>query len=173
MNDKKIILVGKAASGKDYFKDFLINEGFRASISHTTRPIRKGERDGKTYHFVDNNEFEYLINKGNFFEWKTFNGWYYGTSKKEWLYNSVFIFTPGGVETLPKESLYNSIIVYFDIPDDIRIDRLYLRSDADSIERRIISDEKDFQSFTNYDIHVTDSEFDCEQLLEQIKIYMQ
>ena len=43
--DKRIILVGKAASGKDYFKDFLIERGFIPSVSHTTRPMRDGEID--------------------------------------------------------------------------------------------------------------------------------
>ena len=55
--NKKIILVGKGASGKDYFKDFLLSKGFKTSVSHTSRPRREGEIDGKTYHFVTDKEF--------------------------------------------------------------------------------------------------------------------
>ena len=33
---KRILLVGKAASGKDYFKDFMKNQGYPCDISYTT-----------------------------------------------------------------------------------------------------------------------------------------
>ena len=41
----KIILVGKAAAGKDYFRARLANKGFRGGISHTTRKPRETETD--------------------------------------------------------------------------------------------------------------------------------
>ena len=40
--DSKIVIVGKAASGKDYFRKILADKGFKSGVSHTTRPPRKG-----------------------------------------------------------------------------------------------------------------------------------
>ncbi len=51
------------------------------SISHTTRPMRPGEQNGKNYHFVANTEFQELIKKNTFLEHaKVFNH-EYGTSR--------------------------------------------------------------------------------------------
>jgi len=51
------------------------------SISHTTRPMRVGETDGKHYHFVDATTFEGGIGQGLFLEHaKVFEN-YYGTSR--------------------------------------------------------------------------------------------
>lgn len=52
-------------------------------ISHTTRAIRPGERDGETYHFITVERFEEEMAKGNFLEWaKVHQKDYYGTLKK-------------------------------------------------------------------------------------------
>ena len=56
MKKKKIILVGKAASGKDYFKDYLTSKGLKPNISQTTRPMREGETEGKTYYYISENK---------------------------------------------------------------------------------------------------------------------
>ncbi len=50
-------------------------------ISHTTRPIRKGEQDGRDYHFVPEEEFRALIARGAFVEWAMVHGYRYGTSR--------------------------------------------------------------------------------------------
>jgi len=50
------------------------------SISHTTRPRRRGEEDGVDYHFVKPEEFETGVDAGDFLEWATYNGNRYGTS---------------------------------------------------------------------------------------------
>jgi guanylate kinase len=55
----------------------------RFSVSHTTRPRRKGERDGREYHFVSRAAFERMIVRGRFVEWAVVYGCHYGTSKAE------------------------------------------------------------------------------------------
>ena len=47
----KVILVGKAAAGKDYFRSRLLNKGFKCGVSHTTRDPRKTEIEGEDYHY--------------------------------------------------------------------------------------------------------------------------
>lgn len=169
--DQRIILVGKAASGKDYFKDYLTRTGYMPSVSHTSRPIRDGEEDGKTYNFVTERDFVEMIADDKFKEHKEFNGWYYGTTNDSYAKSDVFIFTPSGVKSLDSEFKKTSIIVYFDIPLINRLDRLQMRSDKDSVERRIEADEKDFLPFREWDIRVTDPMFNPKNLLNMIEMY--
>ena len=164
--NKRVLLVGKAGSGKDYFRDFLLNEGFKPSVSHTTRPKREGEVDGETYHFVSKTIFDRKISDKEMFEHKEFNGWMYGTSIKEMTNADVFIFTPSGIKDLSKEFLLNSIIVYFDIPTGVRVSRMLKRSDADCFARRLLADEEDFRDFDTFNIKVSDPEFCCEEVLD-------
>ena len=56
-------------------------QNITVSISHTTRPQRTGEQDGSDYHFVDNNQFNQLIEQEAFIEYANVFGYYYGTSK--------------------------------------------------------------------------------------------
>ena len=53
------------------------------SVSHTTRPMRPGERDGVDYHFVTIEQFESMISAGAFLEYARVFGNFYGTSKHE------------------------------------------------------------------------------------------
>ena len=56
----------------------------KASISHTTRPMRPGEKEGINYHFVSEEMFLSLINKEAFLEHAQVFNHFYGTSK-EWV----------------------------------------------------------------------------------------
>ncbi|WP_372965330.1 guanylate kinase [Marinobacter sp.] len=51
------------------------------SVSHTTRAMRDGEQDGVNYHFVSRDEFEAMIDRGEFLEHANVFGNYYGTSQ--------------------------------------------------------------------------------------------
>ncbi len=51
------------------------------SISATTRPPRSDEVDGVDYYFLDETEFEDMIQCGGFLEWVKYGGHYYGTLK--------------------------------------------------------------------------------------------
>jgi len=68
-------------------KTSLVAEMLRAdrklgvSVSHTTRPMREGEKDGINYHFVSRGEFETMIGRGDFLEHADVFGNYYGTSQ--------------------------------------------------------------------------------------------
>lgn len=53
------------------------------SISHTTRPMRLGEVDGKDYYFVSDQEFDRMIREEEFAEWAFIHNHRYGTTIKE------------------------------------------------------------------------------------------
>lgn len=165
---KRIILVGKAASGKDYFRNHMNDRGYDIEVSYTTRPMRTGEVPGYTYHYVSEHEFQNMRDGGNMFEAVPFNGKWYGTHRENWEKCDVFIFTPSGIRQIPEEDRKDCFIVYFDMPYDIRLARLQERSDWDSAERRIAADEKDFESFVDFDMRVTDPGYDSFSLEQQI-----
>lgn len=52
------------------------------SISHTTRPMRPGEVDGKDYHFVTHEQFQAMVDADEFLEHAEVFGNHYGTSRK-------------------------------------------------------------------------------------------
>jgi guanylate kinase len=169
---KRIILAGKAASGKDFFREYLVNKGYLASISHTTRPPRHGEVNGDHYNFVEEKEFQMMIHKELFHEHKMFNTWRYGTTKHMFFTSDVFIFTPSGIESLDREDLDDSVVVFFDIDTETRIERMEKRIDADNIERRLAADAIDFMDFDMFDIRVKNPGFDPERLLKTIISYI-
>jgi len=51
------------------------------SVSHTTRAPRKGEIDGKHYHFTTKEKFMKLVGEGKFIEYANVHGNMYGTSR--------------------------------------------------------------------------------------------
>jgi guanylate kinase len=53
------------------------------SVSHTTRPPRRGEVEGTDYHFVDHDSFQEMIAADRFLEWAEYNQNFYGTSWDE------------------------------------------------------------------------------------------
>jgi guanylate kinase len=157
----RIIICGKSASGKDYLRKSLEKRGFIYAVPYTSRPQRKEEIDGKDYNFISETAFKNLSGSGFFFQQSVFNNWHYGVSKGQWFDgDDIFIMTPKDIKALNKESRESSFIIYLDIPLDERKSRLIKRIDNnDSIERRILADENDFEDFTDYDIRITNNNF--------------
>jgi guanylate kinase len=54
--------------------------GISYSVSWTTRPARPGEIDGVNYHFVSEEEFGRMRERGGFLEWAVVHGHFYGTA---------------------------------------------------------------------------------------------
>ena len=77
------ILSSPSGAGKTTLvKKLSKNKNFITSISHTTRPPRPNEINGKDYYFTSKNIFKKLIKKKQFLEHaKVFNN-YYGSSKE-------------------------------------------------------------------------------------------
>ena len=56
---------------------------FHIAVSHTTRPPRAGEEDGRDYHFVSRDKFGRMIERGGFLEHAEVFGHRYGTARAE------------------------------------------------------------------------------------------
>lgn len=57
------------------------NSRIKRVITHTTRTLRPGEKDGVDYFFVSKEKFKEGLRKGEFIEYAVVHGNYYGTSR--------------------------------------------------------------------------------------------
>jgi guanylate kinase len=80
-----IVISGPSGCGKSTLIGMLLSEfaELQFSVSHTTRPPRPGEVDGRDYHFVTPPAFARLAKAGRFAEWAEVHGHCYGTSWRE------------------------------------------------------------------------------------------
>jgi len=77
------ILSSPSGAGKTTIARRLLAEDseIAMSVSVTTRPMRPGEVEGKDYFFVEQAEFDRMVDAGEFYEWATVFGNSYGTPK--------------------------------------------------------------------------------------------
>ena len=80
-----LIVSGPAGSGKNTVCERLMasTPNITRAITTTTRAPREGEQNGRDYFFTTVEEFEKGIERGDFYEWATVHGRYYGTTKSE------------------------------------------------------------------------------------------
>ena len=73
------VMSGPSGTGKGTVcEELLIRESeLFLSVSATTRERRKGEVDGKTYHYISKEVFEEMIKNGEMLEFATYNDNYY------------------------------------------------------------------------------------------------
>lgn len=71
--------VGKSTVLRELFKD---RDDLYFSVSATTREPREGEQDGVSYHFINVERFEEMIEADAFLEYAEYVGNFYGTPKK-------------------------------------------------------------------------------------------
>ena len=162
MKQSKIAIVGPGASGKDYLRQKFQDRGFRFGISCTTRPPRTGEKNGRDYYFLTEEQFDQLVNDGHMVEWQEFNNWKYGLSVTEWEKCDIMILNAEAVEMLEPKYRNNLFVMYMDIDRETRLERLLKRKDyqdADDPYRRIEEDDKQFRNFSDFDCKITNEDF--------------
>ena len=84
---KLFYLMGKSASGKDRIYHHLLEQedlGLVPLVLYTTRPIRKGEKNGREYFFTDEGKLAQLKQEEKLIEERCYNTvygpWYYFTA---------------------------------------------------------------------------------------------
>ena len=138
------------------------------SISHTTRPKRPGEVDGKNYHFVSVEQFQQMQKEHAFLESAEVFGNHYGTSRK-WVEDQLAqgqdvileIDWQGAsqVQALLPESV--SIFILPPSLDALR-ERLTNRAqdDADVIEKRMSEAQNEISHYAQADYLIINEDFD-------------
>lgn len=156
-----VVFIAPSAAGKDTAIDY-INEtmDFNPIISHTSRPMRTSEEEGKEYYFIVKEDF-LDKDKNNFFiEKRSYNTidnsmpsgkntWYYGMSKMEIdkKGNKTCAIDLQGLEAIKKYyGSENVFAIYIKTSDENREKRAKLRGGFDKGEwdRRMVSDKEIF-----------------------------
>lgn len=77
------ILSAPSGAGKTTLSRQLLSvvPNLHPSVSYTTRAPRKGEVDGRDYHFISEDQFTHLRATGAFAEWAQVHGALYGTMR--------------------------------------------------------------------------------------------
>jgi len=80
-----IVLSGPSGVGKDALLKRMkeLEQSFHYVVTATTRPERTGEKDGVDYHFLSQEEFQGMIDKGQLLECAKVYHNYYGVPKAE------------------------------------------------------------------------------------------
>lgn len=160
----KYVIVGKAASGKDWCQELFVSNGYKPLRQYTTRPKRPHET-GKEYHFVSMSKIEKMNKEKKFTSLKIFKGWYYGFTLEDFKKCDVAILSVGNILDLVNwhpDVLKFTTIIFLDIPIELRKKRLRTRykggNEDDDLMRRIKADEEDFKNFTYFDIKFTNND---------------
>lgn len=156
------VLMGKSATGKDTVFKRLIGMkelALRTVVGYTTRPIRRGEADGKEYFFVSEETWQKLQDEDKVIESRTYHtvvgDWHYFTVDDGQIdlngQDYLFISTLSGYEQLRK--YYGEEVVqplYIEVDDDQRLWRSICREkrqakpNYDEVCRRFLADQQDF-----------------------------
>lgn len=141
----------------------------RLSISHTTRPPRVGEVDGRDYFFIGESQFNDMVRAERFLEYAQVFNHYYGTSRDE--YEAAQ--QSGGIFVMEidcqgarqvRERLGDEVTGIFILPPSKEAlrERLAARGqDApEVIERRIQEADGEIAQAHLFDIRIVNDDFD-------------
>ena len=78
-----LVLSSPSGAGKTTLSRMLLkaDRHIELSVSVTTRPQRRGEIEGRDYHFIDMARFEAMVKSGRLLEWAEVFGHCYGTPR--------------------------------------------------------------------------------------------
>ena len=157
-----VILSSPSGAGKTTLVRLLSeSRDFYISISHTTRKPRNNEEEGKDYYFVNNDQFQNLINKKEFLEYADVFSHLYGTTKApviknlENSKNVVFDIDWQGTEQIKKKNLEYKLLTFFVLPPSKKV--LFNRLSNRDMKDKLIVDErmkefnKDILHWKSYD----------------------
>ena len=142
-----VILSSPSGAGKTTLVDLLSKqEGFEVSISHTTRKPRLNEIHKKDYFFVNNEEFERLINNEEFLEYaKVFNN-FYGSTRTPVINNLskgknvLFDIDWQGSKQIKSKNINFNIFSFFVLPPSRKV--LFERLSNRDMKDKLIASER-------------------------------
>ena len=166
-----VILSSPSGAGKTTLVKLLSKlDNFEISVSHTTRRPRPNEKPNIDYFFVNEVEFNRLINNQEFLEYaKVFNN-FYGTTRTPVIdklskgKNVLFDIDWQGADQIKNKKLDYKLITFFILPPskEILFDRLSNRDMKDKLiaEERMKQFSRDVLHWINYDYVVINDDLD-------------
>ena len=164
------IVAAPSGAGKTSLLKKLLEElqNLRLSVSHTTRPRRGDEVEGRDYHFVDEATFSRLRENGDFLESAKVFGHRYGTSRRrlereiESGYDIVLEIDWQGARQI-RERLDNVCSIFILPPSEQALRKRLQNRNRDSrevIERRMSEAMKEMSHFDEFDRVVVNDDFE-------------
>ena len=166
---KIIVLSAPSGAGKStLYKEILKKvKNLKYSISHTTRPKRSGEVNGRDYFFVNEESFKKLIKKKEFVEWAKVHGNYYGTSRsfiKKTIdsgYDVILDIDVQGAVQLRK--IYpEAVLVFIMAPSFKELEKRLVLRKKDSpevIKKRLVNAKKEVKYIPKYNYLIINDKF--------------
>lgn len=159
MCKKMILVVGRTASGKDTFVEFLENRGFKAVLSYTTRERRNAE---DRHIFITEEEADNYKNRA---AETIINGYQYFTTVDQLDSCDVYVIDPTGLyQLIDKYPNRYWDIVYITSDFNTRKTRYINRANKPNAERefmkRHISEDAQFKEFSEFIKSAIDGEFE-------------
>ncbi len=158
------IISAPSGAGKSTLCNRLISmvPNIAFSVSHTTRPPRQGEKNGRDYFFVSQEQFTELVAQDAFLEWARVHGHMYGTSRKhvmELLSNGIDVILDIDVQGATQvKAKFPSAVTIFILPPswDILEERLMKRKSEDrhAIAVRLRNALDEMEEVANYEYTV-------------------
>ncbi len=133
-----IVVSAPSGAGKSTLVNAVLAEdpALKLSVSHTTRPPRAGEQEGREYHFVDVASFNAMAERGEFLESALVHGNLYGTSKS-WIEAT----RAGGLDIVLEIDWQGARQVRSIFPDAMTV--FILPPSLEELERRLRTRAKD------------------------------
>lgn len=189
---KLFCLMGKSSTGKDTIYRMLLRRpeiALSTIVPYTTRPIRAGEAEGETYHFITDDEMTELQRQGKVIELRAYHTvhgiWKYATVQDGQIdlaeHSYLLIGTLEAYGQLREYFGENRVVpIYIEVEDGLRLQRALERERQqaepkyEELCRRFLADAADFSGeriaqagitrrFTNENLQKT---------VEEISAYM-
>ena len=179
MNKKKelrkglmLVLSSPSGAGKTSIckKVISLDKEISMSVSYTTRPKRKSEKEGMDYFFISRSKFENLKNNNFFIEYANVFDHWYGTPKtfiEGNLKNGedvIFDIDWQGADQIKNKKLDYKLITFYILPPSKNelFERLSNRDMKDKLiaEERMRQFERDVLHWINYDYVVVNDNLD-------------
>ena len=147
---KLFVVSGPAGSGKGTVMDLLKEKSdkYSLSVSLTSRPMLKGEREGVNYYYVTREQFEEKIADGQVLEYTEYCGNYYGTPKQRALeviesgkHLLLEIEVDGAMQI---KKAYPEAVLVMILPPDVRVQE-------ESIQKRLLRTREELKLADRYD----------------------
>lgn len=172
------LLTAPSGAGKTTIAQNIQNRGYwDECISHTTREMREGEVDGKTYYYVSKDEFKQMFDNGEFAEQVSYDGNYYGIAKSEIERvlskgKHVLVIVEYGGYLQMKEKYPNAIGIFMYMSKEDCLANMLLRGDSlEKAMKRIETYDKEMANRLDYDYiikNVRDKQSHTESIITSI-----
>lgn len=189
---KIFYILGKSSTGKDtIYKKILEDKemNLKDIVLYTTRPIRDGEINGKSYHFVDEDEYVKIKEAGNIIEersYDTMHGiWRYFTVKDSQIDLSKNNYLIIGVlnsfiSTRDYFGMDKVVPLYIEVDDGTRLQRALNREKKPENRRfkemcrRYLADSEDFADEKIYSAGINKrfENVDLNVCIDEVKNYI-